>query len=167
MLRRKHEQAPAKEVPMMAQSNQATLNFADLRVGDELTPMVIDVTATRIVAGAIASRDFMPAHHDQSFANAQVAPDIFMNILSDTGYCSRFLTDWAGPEAVVTRLAIQLGVPVFPGHTLTYTGKVTGLREEVDGVVEVGLRGASDLGDHVTGTAELRLPMVDTGRAPF
>jgi acyl dehydratase len=149
---------------MTARTDQGSLTFTDLEVGDELTPMVIDVTATRIVAGAIASRDFMPAHHDQSFANAQGAPDIFMNILSDTGFCSRFITDWAGPEAMVTRLAIQLGVPVFPGHTLTYTGKVTGLRREVDGVIEVGLRAASDLGDHVTGTAELRLPIVDTGR---
>jgi acyl dehydratase len=149
---------------MTARTDQGSLTFTDLEVGDELTPMVIDVTATRIVAGAIASRDFMPAHHDQSFANAQGAPDIFINILSDTGFCSRFITDWAGPEAMVTRLAIQLGVPVFPGHTLTYTGKVTGLRREVDGVIEVGLRAASDLGDHVTGTAELRLPIVDTGR---
>ena len=149
---------------MTARTDQGSLTFTDLEVGDELTPMVIAVTATRIEMGAIASRDFMPAHHDQSFANAQGAPDIFMNILSDTGFCSRFITDWAGPEAMVTRLAIQLGVPVFPGHTLTYTGKVTGLRREVDGVIEVGLRAASDLGDHVTGTAELRLPIVDTGR---
>lgn len=130
---------------MTQRIDREPLNFADLKVGDELTPMVIDVTATRIVAGAIASRDFMPAHHDQSFANAQGAPDIFMNILSDTGYCSRFLTDWAGPEAMVTRLAIQLGVPVFPGHTLTYTGKVTALRREVEGVVDIWLQADSDL----------------------
>ena len=43
-------------------------------VGDELDPLVIDVTATLIVAGAIATRDFMPAHHDRDFANAQGAP---------------------------------------------------------------------------------------------
>ena len=102
----------------------ATFDCAS-RVGDELPPLVIDVTPTRVVAGAIASRDFMPVHHDRDYANQQGAPDIFMNILSDTGYCSRFLTDWAGPDAMVTRLAIRLGVPVFPGHTLTYTGRVT------------------------------------------
>ena len=51
-----------------------------------------------------------------------------MNILSDTGYCSRFLTDWAGPDAMVQALAIRLGVPVFPGCTLTYTGSVTAPR---------------------------------------
>jgi acyl dehydratase len=137
-----------------------TLDFAAVEVGDQLTPMVIDVTATRIVAGAIASRDFMPAHHDQGFANAQGAPDIFMNILSDTAFCSRFLTDWAGPDVMVTRLAIQLGVPVFPGHTLTYTGEVTAVgQSEGDGLIEISLRASSDLGDHVTGTAEVRLPV--------
>jgi acyl dehydratase len=137
-----------------------TLDWNTLSVGDEITPMVIPLTPTRIVAGAIASRDFMPVHHDRDFANEQGAPDIFMNILSDTGYCSRFLTDWAGPDAMVTRLAIRLGVPVFPGHTMTYTGAVTGLGRDGDvGTVEVELRAMSDLGEHVGGTATLTLPL--------
>ena len=83
----------------------------------------------------------MPVHHDRDYANAQGAPDIFMNILSDTGYCSRFLTDWAGPDAMIKQLAIRLGVPVFPGSTLTYTGTVTGRRwSTARGVVEVEFR---------------------------
>jgi len=137
-----------------------SLEWAALRTGDELTPMEIDVTATVIVAGAIASRDFMPVHHDRDYANAQGAPDIFMNILSDTGYCSRFLTDWAGPDAMVRRLSIRLGVPMFPGSRLTYTGTVTGLaRRDGEGIVEVEFRAVNDLGDHLTGTAELGLPL--------
>jgi acyl dehydratase len=137
-----------------------TVDFDRLQVGDELPPMVINVTPTRVVAGAIASRDFMPVHHDRDFANQQGAPDIFMNILSDTGYCSRFLTDWAGPEAMVERLAIRLGVPVFPGFTLTYTGTVTATSERDGlGVVEVEFRAVDDLGDHITGTATLNLPI--------
>ena len=130
-----------------------------VRVGDELPPVSIDVTATVIVAGAIATRDFMPVHHDRDYANAQGAPDIFMNILSTNAHCSRFLTDWAGPEAMVTRLAIRLGVPTFPGTTLTFTGRVVETSRSGDeGRVEVELRGANDLGDHVTGTATLSLP---------
>jgi acyl dehydratase len=141
-------------------TERRTIEWGTLSVGDELTPMVIPVTATRVVAGAIASRDFMPVHHDRDFANQQGAPDIFMNILSDTAYCSRFLTDWAGPDAMVTRLAIKLGAPVFPGHTLTYTGAVTGLRRDGDvGTVEIELRGDSDLGEHVGGTATINLPV--------
>jgi acyl dehydratase len=141
-------------------ADRTTEAFETLRVGDELPAMVIDVTPTRVVAGAIASRDFMPVHHDRDYANVQGAPNIFMNILSDTGYCSRFLTDWAGPDAMITNLAIRLGVPVFPGHTLTYTGAITGLRREDDlGVVEVELRATNELGEHVGGTARLTLPL--------
>jgi acyl dehydratase len=136
-----------------------TLAWQDIAVGDRLADMVIDVTATRIVAGAIASRDFMPVHHDRSYANSQGAPDIFMNILSDTGYASRFLTDWAGPEAMIKRLAIRLGVPLFPDTVLTYSGSVTATRSDGDeGIVEVELTASTHLGDHVTGTAVVSLP---------
>ena len=130
-----------------------------IQIGAELPAMVIDVTPTRVVSGAIASRDFMPVHHDRDYANQQGAPDIFMNILSDTAYCSRFLTDWAGPDAMIKRLAIRLGVPVHPGHTLTYTGSVTSVAQEGDEViVDVDLRATNELGEHVGGTARLSLP---------
>jgi acyl dehydratase len=145
----------------------SSLDFRALQVGDPLTPLVIEMTATLVVAGAIATRDFMPVHHDRDYADQQGAPDIFMNILSDTAYASRFLTDWAGPEAMIRKISVRLGVPVFPGHTLTYTGEITDLREEDDGpdtvgVVDVALRAQNELGDHVSGTATLTLPL---GRA--
>ena len=138
----------------------ATVDFATLQVGDALPPLVIEMTATLVVAGAIATRDFMPVHHDRDYANQQGAPDIFMNILSDTAYASRFLTDWAGPDAMLRKISVRLGVPVFPGHTLTYTGEITALREEAgEGVVDVALRATNELGDHVSGTATLTLPL--------
>jgi acyl dehydratase len=130
-----------------------------VEVGEVLPELVIDVTASVIVAGAVATRDFMPVHHDRDYANAQGAPDIFMNILSDTGHASRFLTDWAGPEAMIKRLSIRLGVPVFPGHTLTYSGHVSSVVVAGDEqVVEIELRAVDELGDHVSGTAVLTLP---------
>lgn len=137
---------------------RAMLDWNEVQVGDELTPMEIDVTATVIVAGAIATRDFMPVHHDRTYANTQGAPDIFMNILSDTAYCSRFLTDWAGPEAMVKRLSVRLGVPMFPGSKLVYTGTVTSHEErDGEGAIEVEFGAVNDLGEHLSGTAELRL----------
>jgi acyl dehydratase len=141
-------------------SATTTVDFTSLHVGDALPPLVIEMTATLVVAGAIATRDFMPVHHDRDYANQQGAPDIFMNILSDTAYASRFLTDWAGPEAMIRKISVRLGVPVFPGHTLTYTGEITGLREEGgEGFVDVALRAQNELGDHVSGTATLTLPL--------
>ena len=144
---------------MTATEQPAAVDARALTLGTEVTPLVVDLDATRIVAGAIATRDFMPAHHDRDFANRQGAPDIFMNILSDTAYCSRFLTDWAGPDAMIRRLAVRLGVPMFPGSTLTYTGEVTG-HERRDGerIVEVTFRARNDLGEHLSGTAEISLP---------
>lgn len=136
-----------------------SLRWSAVEVGDELPPLELEMTATRIVAGAIATRDFMPVHHDRAYANQQGAPDIFMNILSTNAYCSRFLTAWAGPDAAVRRLAIRLGVPVFPGSTLRFAGSVTGTaRDGEQGMIQVEFRATNDLGDHVTGTAELTLP---------
>jgi acyl dehydratase len=135
--------------------------WSDISAGDELGALEVEMTATRIVAGAIATRDFMPVHHDRAYANTQGAPDIFMNILSTTAYCSRFLTDWAGPESMIKRLAIRLGVPVFPGSTLTFTGRVTAKSSAgAEGIVDVEFRATNDLGDHVVGTATLSLPLV-------
>jgi acyl dehydratase len=128
-------------------------------VGEELPVLAIEMTATRIVAGAIATRDFMPVHHDRDYANSQGAPDIFMNIISTNAYCTRYLTDWAGPDSMLKHLAIRLGVPVFPGSTLTFTGAVSAVRP--DGAtteVDVEFRASNDLGDHATGTATLALP---------
>ena len=147
---------------MSARTRTETLRWEAVAVGDALPDLRIAVTATEIVAGAIATRDFMPVHHDRAYANAQGAPDVFMNILSDTGYCGRFLTDWAGPEAMLKRLAIRLGLPVFPGTTLVYTGTVTAKSQSgAAGVVEIAFRATTDLGEHLSGTATLDLPLAE------
>jgi len=139
-------------------THPTTLAWSDIEVGDEVTPLEVPVTTTVIVAGAIASRDYMPVHHDRDFANKQGSPDLFMNILTTNGLCVRFLTDWAGPEAMVKNLSIRLGVPAYPNDPLRFTGSVKGKSEgEGEGLVEVEFKGANSLGNHVTGTAVLGL----------
>ena len=133
--------------------------WSDISEGDELPAFDLPLTASVIVAGAIASRDFMPVHHDRSFANAQGAPDIFMNILTTNGYVARFITDWAGPEAMLEKISIRLGAPACPDDTMRFTGMVTRTERRGDqGVVEVALQGINRFGPHVTGTAVLTLP---------
>ena len=132
---------------------------AEIAVGDELPPFELNVTSTVIVAGAIASRDFMPAHHDPVYAKAQGAPDVFMNILTTNGYVARYVTDWAGPEAMLTSIKIRLGAPAVPGKPLRFSGRVAA-KSEAGGecVLELAVRAANELGDHATGTVTLSLP---------
>jgi acyl dehydratase len=127
--------------------------------GEPLPELNLNVTATVVVAGAIATRDFMPVHHDRDYAQAQGAPDIFMNILTSCGYVARYVTDWAGPQARLHRVAVRLGAPCVPGHVLRFTGHVESDRIEGDQrLVQVRLKAANTFGDHVTGTVTLDLP---------
>jgi acyl dehydratase len=120
---------------------------------------VVPLTRTAIVAGALATRDFQDVHHDPELARTHGAPDIFMNILTTNGYVGRLATEWAGPAAVIERIAIRLGTPNYAGDTMHLTGEVVDVEERAEGVrVTLGVRGSNRLGDHVTGRVELRLP---------
>ena len=129
-----------------------TLDWHDINVGDELTPLEIPVTATVIVAGAIASRDFMPVHHDPEFAKKQGSPNMFMNILTTNGLVEKFVADWAGHDAELKGIAIRLGAPAHPYDTLTFSGRVESVE---DGIATIDVVGRVSLGDHVTGTVRV------------
>jgi acyl dehydratase len=136
-----------------------TLRWEQVRVGDELPPLEIPITATRIVAGAIASRDYQEVHHDRDLAIERGSLDIFMNILTTNGYVGRFVTDWAGPEASLKVVDIRLGAPNHPHDTMRMSGRVRDVLEEGgEGLVDVEIVGANGLGNHVTGTVRLALP---------
>jgi acyl dehydratase len=136
-------------------TGRESLRSDDVQVGDELPVLAIPLTRTLIVATAIASRDYQDVHHDPGLAAERGSADIFMNILSTNGFVGRYVTDWAGPDALLKSVKIRLGAPNYPGDTMTMTGSVTA---KSDGVVEVAVRGANSLGDHVTGTVSLELP---------
>jgi MaoC like domain len=129
------------------------MTSARIEVGAELPSWELPVTPTLIVSTAIATRDFQDVHHDRDLAVERGSKDIFLNILTSTGLAQRYVTDWAGPRALVRGIAIRLGVPAYPYDALTFTGSVTeqlGSGDERRYVVAV--RGANSLGDHVVGT---------------
>ncbi|SFW89729.1 MaoC family dehydratase [Amycolatopsis australiensis] len=123
--------------------------------GTELPPLTIEATPTFVVSTAIATRDFQDVHHDRDSAVARGSKDIFLNILTDTGLVQRFVSDWAGPEALIRSIKIRLGVPCYAYDTLTFTGRVV----SADGHdVVVSVSGVDSLGEHVAGTVEVTLP---------
>jgi len=134
-----------------------TIAFKDVGVGSKLPELPIEITTTMIVAGALASRDFTPVHHDKSAAQAQGMQNVFMNILTTNGLVGRYVTDWAGPSAVIKSVAIKLGAPNLPGDTMRITGTVKA-KDEREGVVELEIAGRNSWGDHVTGTVRVALP---------
>ncbi len=131
--------------------------YEEVAVGEELPALPIPLTRTLIVATAIASRDYQDVHHDPGLAVERGSKDIFMNILTTNGLVDRYVTEWAGPAAVVKAIRIRLGVPNHPGDTMTLTGTVTAKHDE-DRRVEIAVRGENGLGAHVTGTVVVRLP---------
>ena len=135
---------------------QKTPTLSELEVGSELPELPSEITTSLVVGGAIASRDFTPVHHDREAAKAAGMPDVFMNILTTNGLVSRYITDWAGPDALIRKVSIRLGTPNTPGETMTLRGKVVELSEQ-DATVEVA--GANSWGDHVTGTVRVALPV--------
>jgi acyl dehydratase len=135
----------------------ATRSFVDVVVGERLPTLTVALTRTLIVATAIASRDYQEVHHDPDLARERGSRDIIMNILTTNGFVGRFVTDWSGPDSIIRSVKVRLGVPNYPGDTMTLTGEVTELRP--DGrVAEIAVRGANSLGDHVNATVEVVLP---------
>jgi hypothetical protein len=63
----------------------------------------------------------------------------------------------------LSEVNIRLGAPNYPDCTMTLTGSVIDkgpLSEDgTSGLVTVTVRGANELGDHVTGTIKVILPM--------
>ena len=142
--------------------------YAEVSVGDELPSLAIPITRTLIVSGAIASRDYQDVHHDHVLSSERGSPDIFMNILTTNGLVGRYVTDWSGPRSRLVDVNIRLGAPNYPDCVMTMTGSVTEkgpvTEDGTYGTVTVSLRGANHLGDHVTGTVTLLLPVDAAGR---
>jgi len=129
-----------------------------IEVGQTLPTWELLLTPTLIVSTAIATRDFHDVHHDRDLAIERGSKDIFVNILTSTGLAERYVTDWAGPRALVRHVNIRLGAPAYPYDTLAFTGQVSEQvteRDEQRYVITV--KATDSLGDHLVGTVTIAL----------
>jgi MaoC like domain len=122
--------------------------------GTKLPELSLYGDPTFIVSTAIATRDYQDVHHDRDKAQAKGSKDIFVNILTDTGLVQRYVTDWAGPTAIIRSISLRLGVPWYAYDTVTFKGEVTAIE---DGVITLKVVGSNSLGDHVIATATLTI----------
>ena len=110
------------------------LMLADAHVGDEIAPLSYEVTATTVVLGALASRDWRPMHHDHDFAvNRNGTRDIFLNTPNQAAWFERYVTDWTGPAGRLGRMKFRMKGSVFPGDTMVLSGVVEAVDTDTTG----------------------------------
>lgn len=126
-------------------------------VGDRLPHQAIELTTTRIVATAIATRDYQPVHHDVEAVARLGNAGIFLNTHTTAGFLECYVQTWAGSEAFVRSVKFRLGVPAYAGDTLTLSGEVLDT-STANGLVRVKVIGTNALGIHVDGEVCVRLP---------
>ncbi len=136
----------------------ARMSAVDIGVGATLPELSLYGDPTFIVAAAIATRDYQDVHHDRDKAQAKGSKDIFVNILTDTGLVQRYITDWAGPAAVIKSISLRLGVPWYAYDTVTFRGEVIGVSE---GIITLKIVGSNTLGDHIIATATMVLGITE------
>lgn len=137
-------------------------------IGTELAPWELALTPTLIVSTAIATRDFQDVHHDRDLAQGHGSKDIFMNILTTTGYVQKYVGDWArdavGADFRITSCALRLGAPAYPYDTLVFSGAVVENAEDApDGTLTVDVLGTVSLGNHVNAKVTLVVGTTTTG----
>jgi len=106
-------------------SAASTRTLANVKEGDRLPELPIDVSATLVILGALASRDWRPMHHDRDFAiNRNGVKDIFLNTPNQAAWFERYITDWTGPYGRLGRMKFRMKASVFPGDRMVFRGTV-------------------------------------------
>jgi acyl dehydratase len=136
----------------------------DVQAGDELPALRYEVSATTVVLGALATRDWRPMHHDKDFAvNRNGTKDIFLNTPNQAAWFERYLTDWTGPHGRLARVTFRMKGSVFPGDTMVLRGVVesTEVDEAGCGLATVAVSLSVDDDVKTTCAARIALPRTD------
>ncbi|HWF16932.1 MAG TPA: hypothetical protein VG244_12180 [Acidimicrobiales bacterium] len=136
------------------------LLFDDVAVGDELPPLDYEVSATTVVVGALATRDWRPMHHDKDFAvHRNGTQDIFLNTPNQAAWFERYLTDWTGPHGRLARVTFRMKGSVFPGDTMSLRGVVESTDVDATGCGFVTLAVSLSVGGDVKTTCAARVAL--------
>ena len=138
-----------------------TRTLDQVQVGESLPELPIDVTATTVVLGALASRDYRPMHHDKDFAvERNGVRNIFINTPNNAAFFERYLTDWTGPKGRLGKIQFRMKDSVFPGDRMVFHGRVEKVEKDAVGCGWVGLSVWLTVGEKTTTecTARIALP---------
>ena len=105
--------------------------FDDVAEGDELPPLVKEISLMQMVMYGAATWDFMRIHYDTEFARARGFEQVFADGQMLGAFLAQLVVDWAGEPGALRRLGARYRTFVFPGDTVTCTGHVA--RKFVEG----------------------------------
>jgi hypothetical protein len=145
-------------------STRPALLLGQVAEGASLPALSYDVTATTIVLGALAARDWRPMHHDHDFAvHRNGTQDIFINTPNLAAWFERYLTDWTGPHGRLGRMQFRMKGSIFPGDTMVFEGTVTGVGTDDAGCgwVETAVTVSVDGDVKTSCTARVAVPVDD------
>lgn len=135
-----------------------SLTIDQVAEGQELPELGYDVSATTVVLGALASRDWRPMHHDYKFATERNGTqDIFLNTPNLAAWFERYITDWTGPRGRIGRMTFRMRDSVYPDDHMRLTGTVTGVTTDPNGCAWADLDIAVRVGDRLCCTCSARV----------
>ena len=126
--------------------------------GAEMIPLSRLVTQAHIDAYAQASGDSNPIHVDAVFARSAGLPGTIAHGLLEMGILAEAVGRWAGGYGRLISLTCRFSKPLFPGDTITCTGRVAAV-DSAAGTATMTLEAVSSRGDRVlsNGRAVIRL----------
>ena len=140
--------------------------FEDVQVGENLTPLVKEISMARMMAYGAATWDFIRLHYDADYARDLGFEGPFVDGQMLGGFLTQHLQDWAGPGAFLRKLAFRNRVMAYPGDSLTFRGVVTRVSiNDEGGMVECDLWVENQRGEKVVepASALVRFPLRHRG----
>ena len=113
----------------------AQVKYMDVEVGSELPAVTFPVTRLSLVKYCGASGDFNVIHWNERIARAVGLPDVIAHGMFTMAQAGRFVTDWAGPAAMVTEFGVRFSsMVVVPDDDAGASVEVSGqVEEKLDG----------------------------------
>jgi acyl dehydratase len=111
------------------------VSYDALAVGTEIAAASYQATRLSLVKYCGASGDFNVIHWNERIAKSVGLPDVIAHGMFTMAQAGRFVTDWAGPGAVVTEFGVRFSSPVVVpdddvGATITVSGVI---EDKLDG----------------------------------
>ena len=107
------------------------VTYDDVKPGAELALVSYPVTRLSLVKYCGASGDFNMIHWNERIATSVGLPNVIAHGMFTMAEAGRYVTDWAGPGAVVVDFGVRFSSPVVvPDDDAGATIEVSGVVEE-------------------------------------